>query len=177
MMQKLVDAAQLGVMLCGGGMKFRQVLLVLGVLISNILMPLPSSAERSSDIKSYFGEWKITAYEQSGLSAALTPKYASSQIGKKMRLAVNKASFDDHFLWIRTCKAPTYEWAKPADFQGNGWQALLPLGHPKKRNGRVTYLHLLCSGKLKAGFEVARSGQLVAYYDSFYFYLDKQSSR
>lgn len=157
-------------------MKLKQILLVLVTLTPHILVSLPSSAERLADTKSYLGEWKISSYEHSGSSVALTPKYANSQIGKKMRLAINEASFDDRFLWLRTCKAPTYEWAKPADFQGNGWQALLPLGHPKKRNGRVMYLRLLCSGKLKGGFEVARSGQLVAYYDSFYFYLDKQSS-
>ncbi|XGV95028.1 MAG: hypothetical protein ACAF41_20065 [Leptolyngbya sp. BL-A-14] len=155
-------------------MKIKQFFSILVILIPNLLVLLPAFAEHPSAIEPYLGEWKIASYEQRGLSAALTPKYASGQIGKKMRLSASKASFDARFLWFRSCNAPTYKWAKPADFQGNGWQALLPTGHPKKRSGSVMFLLLSCSGRLAGGFEVARNHQLVAYYDSFYFYLDKQ---
>ena len=125
----------------------------------------------------YYGIWTITSYEQHGLSAFLTDEYAESQIGKKVELTSAEMQFDNDFLWLsdKYCANASYEWATSEQFVGNGWQGLLPFENPEKRE-ELLFLNSNCDGKMITGFEVSRTGNLIVYYDGYWFFLCPEMS-
>jgi hypothetical protein len=107
----------------------------------------------------------------------LTDEYAESQIGKKMELTSAEMRFDDEFLWLsmKHCASASYDWATSDQFVGHGWQALLHSDNPEKRDD-LLFLNVNCDGEMVTGFEVSRTGKLVVYYDSYWFFLDPEIS-
>jgi len=131
----------------------------------------------ASVFSTYYGIWTITRYEHDGLSVFLTDEYAESQIGKKMELTSTEIRFDNDFLWPSTsyCVDASYDWETIDDFTGHAWQALLSLKNPEKR-ADFLFLDVSCKGKEIMGFEVSKTGKLVVYYDSYWFFLDPKST-
>src|SRR5215213_9472947 len=132
---------------------------------------------RARDIDSYYGIWTITRYEHPRMSLMLTDDYAESQIGKTMELTNTNMRFDNGFLWLENanCASASYNWATSDEFIGHAWQALLPGENPDKRDG-LLFLNVNCDGNKIGGFEVSKTGKLIAYYDGYWFFLDPETS-
>jgi hypothetical protein len=140
--------------------------------VSSTVTPNPGA----KNIDNYYGVWTITRYEHARMSMRLTDEYAESQIGKTMELGNSKISFDQDFLWLgnQHCANASYAWVTPDEFTGHAWQILLPNGNPEQRD-EFLFLNVRCDGNGLAGFEVSRSGKLIAYYDSYWFFLDPET--
>lgn len=129
------------------------------------------------NIANYYGVWTITRYENPQYSPFPTGEYAESQIGKKMELTDTEVRFDNDFLWVekKECPNVSYEWETPDDFMGHAWQALLPHGNPDKRDDLV-FFEVTCDGSRTIGFEVSKSGKLVAYLSNYWFFFDPETT-
>jgi hypothetical protein len=136
----------------------------------------PTSEVR--DISMFYGHWVITRWEHYRMSAGLTDEYANSQIGNGVSLTDTQITFDDDFLWLSkkyNCSNATYRWATRYDFMNGVWQLLLPDESPSKRQNELLAVFINCQGKNFLEFEVAKSGEIVIYYDCYWFFLEKKS--
>lgn len=147
------------------------------VTLTNTPQRTSTPDPKARNFATYYGVWTITRYEHPEMSVFLTDEYAESQIGKKMELSATEMRFDNDFLWSSTkyCANASYDWATPDDFMGHGWQALLHSDNPEKRDD-LLFLDVNCDGEEIAGFEVSRTGKLVIYYDSYWFFLDSETT-
>ena len=136
-----------------------------------------TATPNAKNIANYYSVWTITRYEHPSMSLMLTDEYAESQIGKTMELANTEMRFNDDFLWRENkyCANASYDWATPDEFTGHAWQILLPTRNPEKRKD-LLFLNLNCDGKKIGGFEISKTGKLVAYYDGYWFFLDPEAS-
>src|ERR1051326_4027091 len=154
-------------------LKFRLASLAAIILaVTSIVVCGAQDAATPPHISRYFGSWVIRSFEHPRMSTGLTDQYAKTQMGKSMRLSDKSVEFDKGFLWLSgiKCTSPKYSWLKDDNFVGHLHQALLPEDHPKKQPGDLLFISVDCSSS-SAGFEVDRTGELVAYYDGYYFFL------
>lgn len=129
------------------------------------------------NIGNYYSVWTITRYENPYQSPFFTDEYAEAQIGKKVELTKTEVRFDENFLWIekKDCTNASYDWAVPDDFVGHAWQALLPYGNPENRD-EILFFDVICDGSRTIGFEVSKTGKLVAYFAGYWFFLDPKTT-
>jgi hypothetical protein len=130
------------------------------------------------DISMFYGHWVITRWEHYRASADLTDEYANSQVGNGVSFTNTQITFDDDFLWLskkHNCSNAFYRWSAPEDFMNGVWQLLLPDESPSKRQNELLAVFIDCQGKNFLEFEVAKSGEIVIYYDCYWFFLEKKS--
>ena len=133
----------------------------------------------TASTSAYLGTWRIRRFEKSALGGDLTRKYVMSQIGKALTLRDGEATFDRGLLWIAgpACERASLSWASAQEFEGHAWQALLPSDHPSKRHGDLLFLNVACGERERVfGCEVTNDGELVAYYDGYYFFLTRDTA-
>jgi hypothetical protein len=138
----------------------------------------PISAESQSAVPSivqYLGGWRIVRFEKPESSLVVAEAIAESQLGKMVVLRGDKVTFDKSFLWTdsQLCEPAKLEWATGVELEGHASQALLPLDHPEKREGDPLFLDVICNGRVSFGAEVTRHNELMAYYDGYKFFLDR----
>jgi hypothetical protein len=138
-----------------------------------------STSTATPDVKNiadFYGVWTITRYDNPRQFPFPPFEDAEAQIGKKMELTDTEMRFDHNFLMLdkKNCPNVSYEWATPDDFMGHAWQALLSTDNPDKRDD-LLYFEVSCDGSHTIGFEVTKSGKLVAYV-GYWFFLEPEST-
>ena len=145
--------------------------------LSGIPQNTSTATPNAKDFANYYGVWTITRYENPYQSPFPTDEYAENQVGKKLELNNIEVRFDEDFLWVekKDCPNASYEWATPEVFTGRAWQVLLPPDNPDKRDD-LLFFDVSCDGSRTIGFEVSKSGKLVAYLSNYWFFLDPETT-
>jgi hypothetical protein len=125
---------------------------------------------------SIYGTWKIYKLEEVGGHAGEKHDLAQKEIGKKIRFGRGTVSYDSGFLFFDPpCRrvSYTFEVHKLREYEAEEQGTLAFHGLNPAKDGQIQYVVLRCKGRSQYYFEWARGNQLAAYYDGWFFFLEK----
>jgi hypothetical protein len=125
---------------------------------------------------SVYGTWKIHKLEEVGGHAGEKPDAARGEIGKRIRFGRGTVNYNRGFLFFDPpCRrmSYTFEARRLREYEAGEKGTLEFHGLSPAKEGRIQHVVVRCNGRPLSYFELAGGNQLAAYYDGWFFFLEK----